>query len=216
MAVRSPPTPRLKSHWFNAGHGHSAEQQASAAAFIAWRLARHMLDRMRHADFDIDVGPPYFLFLREVLGFLAVLADRVAHARLPAEEREAFTVAMVRHLARILQDSEDDLLGVPPPDAPSHADSFIDLVNELSAHYGEFGPDPSVLADASWFHPGFGFVRYLGFRLELVLPDKDRRWVLDQVMEVEAPDAVAMLQRSLRDLFDPAPRAARRSAVSGD
>ena len=216
MAVRSPPTPRLKSHWFNASHGHSAEQQASAAAFIAWRLARHMLDRMRHAGFDIDIGPPYFRFLREVLGFLVVLADRIAHARLAPAQREAFTVAMVRHLGRILQDSEDDLLGRPPPDAPSHADSFVDLVNELSAHYADFGPDTTAPADDAGFHPGFGFVRYLGFRLESVLPDKDRRWVLDQVMDAEAPDAISMLQRSLRDLFDPAPRAARRSAVSGD
>lgn len=216
MAVRSPPTPRLKSHWFKAGQGQSADQQASAAAFTAWRLARHMLDRMRHAGFDIDIGPPYFRFLREVLGFLVVLSDRIAHARLAPDRREAFTVAMVRHLARILADSEDDLLGRPAPDAPSHADSFIDLVNELSAHYADFGPDTTAPADDAGFHPGFGFVRYLGCRLEPVLPQKDRRWVLEQVMASEAPDAVTLMQRSLRDLFDPAPRAARRAGVSGD
>lgn len=216
MAVRSPPTPRIKSHWFKAGQGHSAQQQASAAAFTAWRLARHMLDRMRHAGFDIDIGPPYFRFLREVLGFLVVLADRIAHARLAPAQREAFTVAMARHLARILQDSEDDLLGLPEAGQPSHADSFIDLVNELSAHYADFGPDPTAPADDAGFHPGFAFVRYLGCRLEPVLPAKDRRWVLEQVMASEAPDAVTLMQRAMHDLFDPAPRAARRAGVSGD
>jgi hypothetical protein len=35
-------------------------------------------------------------------------------------------------------------------------------------------------------------------------------------MAVQAPDAVAMLQQSLRDLFDPPARARRREAVSGD
>jgi len=70
---------------------------------------------------------------------------------------------------------------------------------------------------ASGFEPGFAFVRYLGSRLEPTLPDKDRRWVLDQVMASEAPEAVAIVQRSLRELLDPAaPRRPRRTALSGD
>jgi hypothetical protein len=122
----------------------------------------------------------------------------------------------VHHLARILQDNEDDLLGPAPPGEPSHADAFIDLVNEVTAHYAEFGADPAVPVGDAGFRPDFAFLRYLGRRLEPTMPEKDRRWVLDQVMDVEAPHAVAMLQRSLRDLFDPKPRSARRAAISGD
>ena len=59
-------------------------------------------------------------------------------------------------------------------------------------------------------------MRYLGRRLEPALPEKDRRWVLDQVMAVEAPEAVAMVQRSLRDLFDPSAPRARRSSTTGE
>ena len=60
--------------WFRAGPAKSAEQQASAMAFIVWRVARHTLDRMRRAGFDVEVGTPYFAFLREVLVFLVALA----------------------------------------------------------------------------------------------------------------------------------------------
>lgn len=216
MATLAPPTPRLKSQWFRHGDSRSEDQRASAAAFIIWRLARHALDRMRHASFDIEVGPPYFAFLREMLAFLVAIADRSAYMRLDAEQRVAFTSALVRHLARILQDSEDDLLGRAPPGQPSNGDTFIDLVNELSTHYAEFEADPAPQDDVV-FHPGFAFLRYLGRRLEPTMPSKDRRWVLDQVMDVEAPHAVKMLQQSLRNLFDPKPRATRRaSAVSGD
>ena len=207
ITITPPPAPRLKSHWFRGGASKSAQQQASAAAFIVWRVARHTLDRMRRAGFDVEVGPPYFAFLREVLVFLVALADRIAYAREGAEGRIAFTAALVHHLARILQENEDDLLGPAPDGAPSNGDTFIDLVNEVTGHYAEFG---------AGFHPDFAFVRYLGRRLEPALPEKDRRWVLDQVMAVEAPEAVAMVQRSLRDLFDPAATKARRPSTTGE
>lgn len=216
MERPAPPTPRLKTQWFRHGGSRGVAQQASAAAFIVWRIARHTLDRTRHAGFQVDIGLPYFLFLREVLVFLVAVADRIAHTRLGADERMEFTVALVHHLARILQDSEDDLIGAAPEGQASNGERFIDLVNELAQHYAEFGADPTVAADACSFVPDFAFLRYLGHRLEPALPPEDRRWVLDQVMAAEAPDAVAMLQGSLRDLFDPPARRARRGAVSGD
>jgi hypothetical protein len=211
------PALRIKSQWFKRDAPKSAAEQASAMAFIVWRVAHNMLKRMRGAQFDIDAGQPYFAFLREVLVFLIAVTDRIAYQRLDAADRHAFTTALVRHVARTLQDNEDGLLGMPPAPAASHADTFVDLVNEVVGQYAEFGADPSPPPDAVGFHPGFGFVRLLGVRLEPTLPDKDRRWVLDQVMAIEAPDAVGIVQRSMRDLLDPAaPARTRRATLSGD
>ena len=216
MNAHTLPTMRLKTHWFKPGASKSPAEQASAMAFIEFRVAQQMLKRMRGADFDIDAGQPYFDFLREVLVFLVALTDRIAFAQMPAEARAEFTMALVRHLARNRAENEQDLLGAPAEGAASYADSFIDLVNEVTAHYGEFGADPDSAAGGTGFHPDFGFVRYLGRRLEPTLPDKDRRWVLDQVMAIEAPEAIATVQRAMRDLHNPAPRRARRSSVSGE
>ena len=217
MALIEPPQPRLKTQWFRHGEQRGAEQRASAAAFIVWRIARHALDKTRHAGYDVEIGEPYFAFLREMLAFLAAVADRVAHARLEPAQRVAFTEAMVRHLARILQDSEDDLLGPAPAGQPARGEAFIDLVNELFVHYADFGADPKVAAEPGGFEPDFAFLRYLGHRVEATVPPAERRWVQDQMIAVQAPDAVAMLQRSLRDLFEPPARRARRpAAMSGD
>lgn len=216
MSTHPLPTMRLKTHWFKPGAEKSPAEQASAMAFIVFRVAQNLLKRMRGADFDIDAGPAYFAFLREVLVFLVALTDRLAHARLDGQARVEFTVALVRHLARTLQDNEDHLLGAPPAGEPSHADTFIDLVNEVSGHYAEFGADPRSDLPTGAFEPDFAFVRYLGHRLEPTLPEKDRRWVIEQVMAAEAPEAIATVQRSMRDLYDPAPRRARRSTVSGE
>jgi hypothetical protein len=212
----TPPAPRLKTQWFRHAGARGADQQAGAAAFIAWRIARHTLDRTRHAGFGVEIGAPYFTFLREVLVFLVAVADRIAHARLEEAKRVEFTNAMVHHLARILQDSEDDLIGAAAAGHASNAESFIDLVNELAPHYAEFGADPSVPERPGSFEPDFAFRRYLGHRLAPGLPPEDRRWVQDQVIDVQAPEAVAMLQRSLADLFDPPARRKRREGLSGE
>ena len=42
------------------------------------------------------------------------------------------------------------------------------------------------------------------------------RWVIDQVMAIEAPDAVALVTSAMRDLHDPTPRAKRRSSMTGE
>jgi hypothetical protein len=216
MTLRTPPALRIKNRWFRDAAPKSAAEQASAVAFIVSRLARNMLERMRGADFAIDAGRPYLDFMREALVFLVALADRIAHDRLDAEQRREFTVALVRHLARTLQENEDDLLGAPPAGAPSHADTFIDLVNEVVGHYAEFGADPRPAAGVTVFQPDFAFLRYFGTRVEPTVPAAERRWVLDQVMAIEAPQAVATVQRSMQELFDPSPQRQRRAGQTGE
>lgn len=206
---------RIKTRWFKPGAAKGDAEQASAMAFIVWRVARQMLERMRGAQFDIDAGPQYFAFMREVLVFLVAVTDRLAFERLTAAGRGEFTVALVRHLARTLQDSEDEWLGAAQG-APRHADTFIDLVNEVTQHYAEFGAEPDTPDDGCGFQPDFGFVRYFGKRLESTLPEKDRRWVIDQVMAAEVPAALDIVRSSMRNLYQPSPRPARRSALSGD
>jgi hypothetical protein len=203
---------RIKSHWFRDATPKSAAQNASAMAFIVWRVAQNMLKQMRVAQFDIDAGAPYFGFMREVLVFLLQVADRIAFERMDAAARTEFTTAMVRRVAEILQENEDHLLGPAPAGEAPWGMRFIDQFNELSTHYSEFGGEPH----AADFTPDFGFVRYLGSRLEPDLPPKDRRWVIDQVMAAEVPDALAMVQSSMRDLFSTEPRKARRSSMSGE
>jgi hypothetical protein len=199
---------RLKTHWFKPEQPKSPEQNAGAIAFIVWRVARNMLDRMRKAGFDIDAGPPYFAFMREVLVFLIQVADRVAHERQAGEARAAFTTALVLRTADFLEENEGDLLGPVEPGTPGYRERFVDLFNELSGHYAEFG-----FADDG---PDFGFRRYLGTRIEPLLPQKDRRWVLDQVMDIEVPEAVTLVMRGMDGVFSTERRARRASHLGAD
>ena len=199
---------RIKSQWFKAETPKPPQQTASALAFIVWRVAQNMLKQMRAAQFDIDIGAPYFAFMREVLVFLIQVVDRIAFDRMPEGTRAEFTPALVRRVAEILEDSEDDLLGPPPAGLDSHRAQFIDLFNRLSGDYATFGHGPDG--------PDFAFVRYLGSRITALMAAKDRHWAMDQIMAVEAPEAVALLLGAMRGVLSTEPRPARRHGMSGD
>jgi len=199
---------RIKSQWFKTDTPKTPQQAAGAMAFIVWRVAHNALAQMRGARFDIDIGAQYFAFMREWLVFLVQVVDRMAHERMGIDERTAFTTALVRRVADHLADNENNLLGTPPPGQDTSQARFIDLFNLLSSHYGEFGHGAEG--------PDFAFMRYLGHRIEALMPQKDQHWVVDQVMAIEAPEAVQMLQRSLEGVLSTEPLAPRRTGLSGD
>jgi len=201
---------RIKSQWFRDGGAKTPQQNASAMAFITWRVAQNTLKQMRTARFDIEIGPQYFAFTHEVLVFLTQVIDRMAYGRMNDAERAEFMIALVQRVAQILQDNEDGLMGVPAAGQASHYEQFIDLFNELSEHYADFGFDASG--------PDFAFVRYLGHRIEALMPQKDQRWVVDQIMASEVPDALDMIQRGMDGVLSTKarPRRASHAGISGD
>ncbi|HMS27317.1 MAG TPA: hypothetical protein PKC80_08090 [Burkholderiaceae bacterium] len=192
---------RIKSQWYQNDTAKTPIQTASAMAFITWRVAQNTLKQMRLAQFDIDIGAQYFAFTREVLVFLIQVLDRMAHDRMNNDERSEFITALVIRIGEILQENEDTMLGAPATGQPSHFDEFINLYNELADHYAEFGHDEAG--------PDFNFIRYLGHRIEAIMPAKDQRWVIDQMMATEVPEAVDMLQRGMKGVLSTEPRPAR-------
>jgi hypothetical protein len=214
----APPLPglRLKSRWFESGTPRTPTEQAGVMGFVVFRVGRQLLERMRRADFDVAIGGPYLDFLSEVLAFLVAVVDRIAHARLDGEGRAAFTAALVHHVARHLAENEREYRGPEAPGAATYEDRFVDLANTRFGDYAEFGAEPAARDPSLGFEPEFAFVRCFGAFLEAAVPAKDRLWVIDQVMAVEAPEALAQVRRTMRELLDPAPRPRRRSTVTGE
>lgn len=197
---------RVKSRWFRSEEPKPPRQVASAVAFIVWRVAQNALKRMRNAQFDIDPGPQYFTFLAEFLVFLVAIADRIVHARLTPEAREEFTTALAYRVGDIFGENEAELLGA---DAPGSRRRFIALLNERCADYASFGYGVEG--------PDFGFLRYLANRVNDIMPPKDQAWAVAQVMESEAPEAAAIVEKALRDLLavGPRPEPRERLRLSG-
>ncbi len=183
---------RIKTKFHSSGQ-RSAATLASVVAVLAWKLAIESIKRMRKADYDIDIGRPYFDFVCEFLVFLAVCADRVAYRELDAADRIEFTTALAQNIARFVEENNIMLLGAAVPgESQRH---FIDLFNRRAAEYAEFGLDENG--------PDFGFRRFFAACLRDVLPEKDKLWVVDQAMDIEAPEALKTLDKTLTGLFHP-------------
>jgi len=187
MSVR---TPRTKSRWFAKSKERDPAAIASVVGMAAWRLGLHSIKRMRGAQFQIEASPQYFAFLREYLVFLVQVADRFALARLSLPERRIFTVNLAKQIARLLAENESELLG---GDLEALRRRFLDTFNERADAYAECSFDENT-------GPGFDFMRYCSHMLLDVMAEHDRAWIVDQIMSVEAPEAVDRLRQVIDNL----------------
>ncbi len=164
---------------------------ASVVAMLSWKLAVESIQRMRQAKFDIDLGRPYFDCVVETMAFHAHYADRVAFAKLAPAQRAEFTSALAQRMAEAIEDNADMLLATTEPGACRRR--FLEVFNAAGADYAEYGVDEKG--------PDFGFRRAYAARVREGMPEKDKTWVYDQVMEIEAPDGVKAIQKTLAGLF---------------
>lgn len=199
---------RIRSRFHAGGRERTLAELASVVAMLSWKLAIDSIKRMREAKFDIDLGRPYFDYVCETMAFHAHFADRVAFAKLAAEQRAEFTSALAKRMAEAIEDNADMLLTTSEPGACRR--HFLEVFNAAGADYAEYGCDAKG--------PDFGFRRAYAARVREGMPEKDKNWVYDQVMEIEAPEGVKAIQKTLDGLFGGEEKPARRSreGLSGE
>lgn len=196
---------RVKSHWFQSGRAKTPQEIAGAAASIVWRIALNALNHMRGADFDIAVGPQYFEFLSEFLIFLVQVGDRIAYRHLSEQDRAVFTSTLANRAGEILADNRTEYLD---GDIPGHKADFIARLNERAEEYARYEYEKGG--------ENFSFVRGLGLFLEDVMDERDRQWVIDQIMAIEAPEAIATLEKAMSGLLELEPHRPRGGHGAGE
>ena len=182
---------RVKSRWFKAEREKAPEEIAGAVAFFVWKIAQNGLKNLRNADYEVEAGPKYFDYLGEFLIFLVQIADRIAFEKMDQDARAAFTTELALRVAGNYAENKGDLLGLQHAACKSE---FIDRYNERSDVYAECGYDEEG--------PDFAFIRYLGHCLLEFCDERDRSWIVDRIMQIEAPDAVSTVQRAMKGLLD--------------
>jgi len=195
---------RIKSNWFKEGREHSPQEISDALSFTISRIADNALKNTRKAKFEIAVGPQYLDFLAEFLLFLILVADRIAYRDLSAEDRVTFTGNLANRVAETYAENRSRLL---VEDIKECKRRFIDLLNQRAGEYADFGYDEKG--------PEYGFYRYLAYCIGNVLSEEDANWVIDPMISYEAPEAVKMVEKTLRGLNEAEPRKPRRRAAAG-
>jgi hypothetical protein len=185
---------RIKSRWHRPEGGEeivrkSLEDIAGALAFIAWRSALDMTKNLHGEDFVYVSDGQRIAVLGEYVLFQVQLADRLAYERMEEEDRKVLVTCLGHRLAEHMQDNATDLFG--PRD---YRRPFLDRLNERAEEYAGFGFTEQG--------PSYPFLRHLGHKIQAIMGDSQtNRWVIDQVMDADAPTVVERLRKAVDDLL---------------
>ncbi len=183
---------RVKSKWNDKNRERSAEEIGSALGFNLWRIAGANLLHMENEGFQTDTYNQRLDVIAELVAFFVHVVDRMTAERdYDEEKRRELVTALALNLAKTMHDNRRD---VNPDDQDSdYKGEFINLLNQRMAEYAGFSFDGD--------QPGFQLRRRVGEHVRDKMGEKDNKWVTDQVMDIEIPDALKTFRRVAKNLL---------------
>lgn len=180
---------RLKSQWHNEDSERTLPEIGGAIAFNAWRLSLDKAITLHSKDFTYRDDEQRLAVIAEYLIFLALAVERMTADALSDDQRKELITAVVLKLADHLDENSQALLG-----EGEHRTLFINKFNQRAAEYAELG----YTSDG----PSYPFLRHLGYEVQQTMGESQaNRWVIDQVMDVDAPELIKQLTRIVKNLF---------------
>ena len=180
---------RVKSRWSKKDKTRSVDETAGALAFITWRIAANHVLHLENEGFQTDTQQQRLDVIAEFLAFLIHVTDRLVYGHLSDEDRQALISAYALRMADTFAGNVKDVAGASDGDPRG---GFIETLNQRMSDYAEMS-----FADGQ---PGFNLLAFFGEKVAGVMGPKDNRWIQDQIMEIEAPEALKPLKKALRDL----------------
>lgn len=182
---------RVRSRWNQKNKEHGVEEVASAVAFIIWRIGQNIVLNLENEGYQTDTLKERLDIIFETVAFFVHICDRLAYEEeMDEEERGKYITEMVMHSVRQIKNNLREIEGIDGEEATR---IYIDLFNQRMADYAEFPFENS--------EPGFNFKRYYGEKVAACMGPRDNKWIQQQVMDIEVPDALKTLKKSLTNLF---------------
>jgi hypothetical protein len=178
---------KIKSRWNKRAKPQTIEDIAGALGFISWKIAGNAVLELENKGYETTSNNHRLDIIGEFLTFLLQVADRLAYEQMDDDKRQTFIVALAQHMANTFAENKKDLLG-----EGEHRQSFIDLINTRAEDYAELSFNNG--------EAGFDFLRYFGEQVEALM--KEKHFTSQQIMDVEAPDAIRTFKKAMTDLFN--------------
>jgi hypothetical protein len=178
---------RMHTKW-NTGGSKTIEDRAGVVGFNIWKIAKETWIRMEREGFRAGEDKQLAAVLTEMIAFLVQISDRLVYGQISEAERSRFINALGKHLAHTMQTNMLDMFG--PGD---HVTPFINTLNARAADYAEF--------EFENFYPGYRFLRYLGEKMFEAMAATDNKWVIEHVIEIEAPEAMKPIRKLIGEVL---------------
>jgi hypothetical protein len=157
-------------------------ERASVIGANVWKVAVEIFRHMEKEGFRFASDRMVTDVLAECIAFLIQLADRAVHARLPDSDRATLVQEIARHVAHTFENNQVDLFG-----PGEYRKAFIDLLNARFETYATF--------DYPGAEPDYACLRYFASQVNEAMAPAENKWVLEQVLEIEAPEMVRLMAR---------------------
>jgi hypothetical protein len=183
---------RIRTKWHDKERVVSVEEKANTMAFISWRIAMAFVLNMENENFQTDTQRQRLEIILEVIAFLVSVTDRLVAEQMTLDERRDMVTKMAIKLSKTFQENCEDLIGRNE----DYSTPFINTLNERLNAYSQCGWEDEEQM------PGYQYKRDFGNHVSTVMGEKDNKWITDQVMQIEVPEAMLTLKKSKFEMVD--------------
>ena len=190
MAIISsrPSVALVKTRWRKKGARTLAERAGVIGANL-WKLSIEIFKHMEKEGFRFGSDRLVTGVLTEFIAFVAQLVDRAVYGRLSDAERATLIGEVAGHLAATMENNQRDLLGPGEYRKP-----FIDALNARFGEYAEF--------ECPGGEPSYACLRYFATKVSDAMADGDNKWVVEQMMDIEAPEMVRLVRKLIEQTLE--------------
>ncbi len=181
---------RIRTRWHKSSKPKSPETIAGAMGMNIWKMASGTANKMYSEGFNFKSNEQLLDIIAEFSIFLLQLSDRIAYDHLDDEQRQRFTQALAAHLIDTMVENQVlELKG----NASEYQKVFVEKLNHHLEGYSEFAVTEG--------EPSYQMLRYFGTLCDEVMGGSDNKWVIEHVMEVEAPPFIKQVRESMEKLL---------------
>lgn len=175
----------IRNKWYKK-KSRSISDISSAIAFINWRIAKDAIEDLINEDFYLK-KPEVFAIIAEYLYFLIQCTDRLIVDKFEFEGRKKIIVQLAKYSAQHFQENK----AADMAEGEYYLD-FLQTFNKRTEHYSKFG-----FMDGE---PNNNFLCYFGEKIKEIVSEKDKKWIAQQMIEIQAPKAFEKLKESVNNL----------------
>jgi len=194
MAIIStrPSIKLVKTRWRKKGPRTLTDRAGVIGANI-WKISLEIFRHMENEGFRFGADRMVITVIAEFVAFLVQLVDRKVYGKLTEPDRASLINAVAAHLAATVENNQLDLLG--PGD---YRGPFIGLLNERFGEYAGF--------EYTGGEPSYPCLRFFAAKVADAMADGDNKWVVEQMIDIEAPEMVRLMDKLVSETTDSAPR----------
>ena len=183
---------RIKTTWFRKDAGRAEDETASVLALTFWKMASKAVDDISKADYDIVNPGRGFGIIAEMGAFILHITDRMLSDRVDEERRTALIGAAGVKLGEFMATNIHDLLN-DDTDKRDYQGEFLDFLNRRTEDYETFDFPPD--------EPNYAIKRYLANVMRERMEAHDQTWIIDQIIEFQAPEAIENVTKLINGFF---------------